>query len=316
MSPDACMPSDPFADPETLEDHALGAFLGLAVGDALGATVEFMTRREIEARYGIHSRIVGGGWLNLKPGQVTDDTGMALALGRALIAAGGFDTATVADGFLAWLKSRPVDCGNTVRRGLRRVLTHGTLEAPYRESDGGNGAAMRLLPVALATLGAAPEQTRAWTLGQAHITHNQAQSDAACLGLVGMVHAALAGRGMAGVRAEAARLVAAEPAFRFSPYPGRSSAYIVDTMQTVLHYYFATDSVRACLIETVNQGGDADTTGALAGMLAGATHGASAIPAAWTRRLDRSVTAEIRAQTRALLRLAQQSDQAGPAPAG
>ncbi|MBB4287656.1 ADP-ribosyl-[dinitrogen reductase] hydrolase [Roseospira goensis] len=297
--------SDPFGDPEALEDRALGAFLGLAVGDALGATVEFMTRREIQHRYGIHSRIIGGGWLKLKPGQVTDDTGMALALGRALIADGGFDRRTVADAFIAWLKSRPVDCGNTVRRGLRRVLTHGTLEAPFNDGDGGNGAAMRVVPVALATLGARDDRVAAWTLGQARITHHQAQSDAACVALVRMVHAALRGHGVAGVRTEAARLLAAEPRFRFTPYPGHSSAYIVDTMQTVLHYYFSTDSARACVVGAVNQGGDADTTGALAGMLAGATYGAQAIPAAWRDRLDRSVAAEIRSQTRALLAIAQ-----------
>jgi ADP-ribosyl-[dinitrogen reductase] hydrolase len=73
----------------------------------------------------------------------------------------------------------------------------------------------------------------------------------------------------------------------------------------VLHYYFSTDSPRACVIGAVNQGGDADTTGGLAGMLAGATHGAAALPTAWVDRLDRSVAAEIRAQTRALLAIAQ-----------
>ncbi|KAA5607611.1 ADP-ribosyl-[dinitrogen reductase] hydrolase [Roseospira marina] len=296
---------DPFADPEALEDRALGAYLGLAIGDALGATVEFMTHREIEHRYGVHSRMVGGGWLNLAPGQVTDDTGMALALGRALISTGGFSPQAVADAFIAWLKSKPVDCGNTVRRGLRRAMTHGTLHAPYNDGDGGNGAAMRLAPVAIATLGAPDDEMIAWVLGQARITHHQRYSDAACVALVRMVHRALRGEGMAGVRAEANRLVETEKKFRFTPYRGYSSAYIIDTMQTVLHYYFSTDSLRGCIIETVNQGGDADTTGAIAGMVAGATHGASDLPSAWTRKLDKSVSAEIRAQTRALLMLAQ-----------
>ena len=68
-----------------LFDQALGAYLGLAVGDALGATVEFLTPREIAAQYGVLKDIVGGGWLKLKPGQVTDDTTMSLALGDALL---------------------------------------------------------------------------------------------------------------------------------------------------------------------------------------------------------------------------------------
>ena len=70
-------------------DRALGAYLGLALGDALGATVEFMTPREIAHQFahqgGVHRHIVGGGWLKLAPGQVTDDTTMSLALGEALL---------------------------------------------------------------------------------------------------------------------------------------------------------------------------------------------------------------------------------------
>ena len=71
---------------DALADRALGAYLGLALGDALGATVEFMTPREIAAAHGVHRRIVGAGWLKLAPGQVTDDTTMSLALGRATAA--------------------------------------------------------------------------------------------------------------------------------------------------------------------------------------------------------------------------------------
>jgi ADP-ribosyl-[dinitrogen reductase] hydrolase len=66
--------------------RAEAAYLGLALGDALGATVEFMTPREIAHHYGVHREIVGGGWLKLKAGQVTDDTGMSLALGEAILA--------------------------------------------------------------------------------------------------------------------------------------------------------------------------------------------------------------------------------------
>src|SRR5664279_3482379 len=69
-------------------DRALGAYLGLAIGDALGATVEFMRPREIALQYGVHREIIGGGWLKLARGQVTDDTTMSLALGTALLQAG------------------------------------------------------------------------------------------------------------------------------------------------------------------------------------------------------------------------------------
>ncbi len=288
----------------TLEERALGAFLGFAVGDALGATVEFMTRREIEAKYGVHRKMIGGGWLHLAPGQVTDDTEMALALGRSLLRRGGFDARDVCEEFSAWLKSGPVDVGNTCRRGIRRYMTHGTTEGAFCEGDGGNGAAMRLLPLAIATVHR-PDLFAEWTPAQCRITHHHPLSDDASLTFGRMVHALLRGEGIKGAREIASGLIEQHKGFRFEPYRGQSSAYIVDTVQTVFHFYFVTDSFKTCAIETVNQGGDADTTGALAGMLAGATYGVGAIPAAWLNRLDRKVAEEIRGQVRGLLKLAE-----------
>lgn len=286
----------------TLEDRALGAFLGFAVGDALGATVEFMTRREIEAKYGLHRKMIGGGWLHLQPGQVTDDTEMALALSRSLVRKGTFDVHDVCEEFAAWLKSGPVDVGNTCRRGIRRYITHGTVEGPFCEGDGGNGAVMRNLPVALATMDH-PDRFAAWTVAQCHITHHHPLSDDAALALGDMVRALLMGQGMRQARDIAGALVEKHSTFRFEPYKGLSTAYVVDTVQTVLHFYFRTDSFRNCVIETVNQGGDADTTGALAGMLAGATYGVHDIPSAWLNKLDRKVADEIRHLVPKLLRL-------------
>ncbi|MGP8123149.1 MAG: ADP-ribosyl-[dinitrogen reductase] hydrolase [Xanthobacteraceae bacterium] len=287
----------------SLQDRALAAFLGFAAGDALGATVEFMTRAEIAARHGVHDEIVGGGWLRLKPGAVTDDTDMALALGRSLVRRGGFDVHDACEEFAAWLKSRPVDVGNTCRRGIRRYLTQGTVEGPFYEGAAGNGAAMRILPVALATLGH-PDRAAAWTRSQGHITHNHPLSDAASLALVRMLHAVLSGGGKAAARDIAAALVEERPEFRFAPYRGQSSAYVVDTMQTVLHFFFTTDSFSDCVIAAVNQGGDADTTGALAAMLAGATYGLAAVPGKWLDRLDSKIAAEVRRQVPDLLAIA------------
>ena len=70
---------------EEIRNHARAAFIGMAIGDALGATVEFMTASEIAAKYGTFREIIGGGWLRLKPGQVTDDTEMALCIARAIV---------------------------------------------------------------------------------------------------------------------------------------------------------------------------------------------------------------------------------------
>jgi len=286
----------------SLIERALGAYLGFAVGDALGATVEFMTRGEIEAKYRLHRKMIGGGWLHLAPGQVTDDTEMSLCLGRSLIRRQGFDLPDICDEFAAWLKSGPVDVGNTCRRGIRRYITNGSVEGAYCDGDAGNGAAMRNLPLALATLGR-PDLLDRWSIAQAHITHNHPLSDDATLALARMAQALVEGRGMREARDVARQLVAKHKTFRFEVFHGQSTAYIVDTMQTVLHFYFLTDSFRSCLIEVVNQGGDADTTGAIAGMLAGATYGVRDIPTAWLGKLDKTVAEEIRAQVTGLLAL-------------
>lgn len=287
----------------TLEERALGAYLGFAVGDALGASVEFMTRGEIREKHGLHRKMIGGGWLHLAPGQVTDDTEMSLCLGRSLVRRGGLDLDDLCGEFAAWLKSGPVDVGNTCRRGIRRYMTHGSTDGGYCEGDAGNGAAMRNLPVAVATLGR-PDLLESWSLGQCHVTHHHPLSDDATLALGRMTQALLAGHGMKAARDEANALAARHRCFRFETFRGQSTAYVVDTVQTVLHFYFLTDSFRNCLIEVVNQGGDADTTGAVAGMLAGATYGVRGIPAAWAGRLDKAVADEIRAQVPALLALA------------
>jgi ADP-ribosyl-[dinitrogen reductase] hydrolase len=288
----------------TLQDRVLGAFLGFAIGDALGATVEFMTRGEIVARYGVHDRITGGGWLRLAPGQVTDDTEMTLALGRSLIRRRGLDLRDLCEEFAAWLKKGPVDVGNTCRRGIRRYLTEGSVAGPYFEGDAGNGAAMRVLPVALASFGH-PNIAAEWCRAQCRVTHHHPLSDAAALTLMRMVYVLLAGEGRMAARRWADALVEEHRMFRFDPYRGQSSAFVVDTLQTVLHFYFRTESFPDCVVQTVNQGGDADTTGALAAMLAGATYGVSAIPVSWLARLERAVAAEIREQAPRLLAIAE-----------
>jgi ADP-ribosyl-[dinitrogen reductase] hydrolase len=87
--------------------------------------------------------------------------------------------------------------------------------------------------------------------------------------------------------------VAAYPTFRFEPYPGLATGYVVDTLQTVFHNFFRSRSFEECIINTVNQGGDADTTGAIAGGLAGAYYGLEEIPRRWQKKMDRRVLTEL-----------------------
>ncbi len=288
--------------------RAEAAYLGLAIGDALGATVEFMTPREIRAAYpakrGIHREMVGGGWLRLKSGQVTDDTTMSLALGNAILAAGGAVRALAcAQAFDGWMRGKPNDIGNTVRRNLITFRKTGDPQAPLSEHDAGNGAAMRVLPVALATLHRNEAAVRAAVRAQAHVTHNNPASDAACEFLTLAVQDALRGAGLRDLYRQRIRpFVAAHPEFAFRPRRRENpSGWVVETLQAVMQALLDTGSFEDCLIDVVNRGGDADTTGAIAGMLAGALYGPASLPPRWLKALDARVRDQCAAQARALV---------------
>ena len=284
-----------------LWDRALGSFLGLAIGDALGATLEFMTVREIAAQYKVHREIIGGGWLRLRAGRVTDDTEMALALGSAVIAC-GWNVRAIADAFAAWMQGNPVDIGNACRRGISHYIADGSLCVPPAEDNAGNGAAMRNLPTVLVSLASEGLLVQR-TLEQAHLTHNHPQSDAAAVALARMTRLLLLVGEQASCNQIADHLVARHPAFCFKPWSGKASGYIVHTLQTVFDGFFNTGCFEDCLVRVVNRGGDADTTGALAGQLAGALYGVQGIPARWLKKLDPKVTTAIYLQTQELLKL-------------
>jgi ADP-ribosyl-[dinitrogen reductase] hydrolase len=218
-----------------------------------------------------------------------------------------FDVGLMADELAQWWRGKPVDCGNTCRRGIVRYLTDGSLAGVFNEGDAGNGALMRNLPIALATLGR-PDWLRQVSVAQAHVTHHHPLSDAATVAFGEMLHVLLTQsepeRALPACRALADGLVAEHPAFRFEPYPGQATGYVVDTVQTVLHHFFKAPDFESAVVATVNQGADADTTGALVGMLAGAVCGAQALPRRWLAKLDRGVRMAITEQTSALLALA------------
>ena len=291
---------------ERLLDKAKAAYLGLAIGDALGATVEFLTPNEIRHQIGIHNEITGGGWLRLKAGHVTDDTTMALALGKSILAKGCVDAQAAAEAFDAWMRAKPVDIGNTVRRNLIQFRKTGNPAAPASEHDAGNGAAMRLLPIALACYGQPPETTIISSRAQAHVTHNNALSDAACETLILMVQDLMSGCEAIDVERErAVTLVQKHPVFAYDKKRcDNPSGYIVDTIQAVFQSFFATENFEDCLMDVVNRGGDADTTGAIAGMLAGACYGMDSIPKRWLKALDEATSQKCTDQALALMTLA------------
>lgn len=291
----------------SIQQRVLGAYLGLAVGDALGATVEFMTPAEIRTTYDVHNRIIGGGWLRLRPGQVTDDTTMTLALGRSIIEHGHVDAMHVAQAFDAWMRAKPVDIGNTVRRGILHFRNTGDPVSPRNEHSAGNGACMRCLPVALATLNHPWQDVVSASRGQAHVTHNNELSDAGTECVIAMIQGALRGESLTQLEEGPVKaLLERYPQFAFHTQQDNPTGYIVHTLRTVFHSLHKTNDFESSLVDAVNRGGDADTTGAIAGMIAGAIYGVEAIPHHWVKALDTKVAAACQEQAIILLRLSDQ----------
>jgi ADP-ribosyl-[dinitrogen reductase] hydrolase len=239
---------------------------------------------------------------------------MSLALGDAILAAGKVDAHAAAAAFDDWMRAKPVDIGNTVRRNLVTYRQTGNPEAPPSEHDAGNGAAMRILPVALACYGRPPAETIFASRAQAHVTHNNFLSDAACETLAFMVQDLVRGDDIVDVeQRHAAALVGRHRAFAYDRKRcGNPGGFVVETLQAVFQAFFATESFEDCLIDVVNRGGDADTTGAIAGMLAGACYGTEGLPRAWLRALDAAVRERCEAQAEALYALARERQHAPP----
>lgn len=284
----------------SLQERALGSYLGLAVGDALGATTEFMLPREIVVKHGVHRHMIGGGWLRLKAGRVTDDTEMCIHMANSILDNGEYRVEAVADEFVKWMKSKPVDIGSTVRLGIKRYMHKGITQSPQSDMAAGNGACMRNLPIIFYGLNRW-SSFEEMTLSQSHITHNNKWSDLITLFIGEMTRLLLTEGDKMAVLNEVSKFIQEYPKCSYSRYKGEASGYIVDTFKTVMHYFFDSRTFEETLVRVVNQGGDADTNGAIAGMMAGALYGVNEIPNRWLRKLDPKVKHIIKYQTDKLL---------------
>ncbi len=176
-------------------DRALGCLLGLAVGDAVGTTLEFVAR---DTRPPL-TDMIGGGPFGLRPGEWTDDTSMVLCLGDSLIVRNGLDQRDLMGRFVRWWRQgenshngRCFDIGITTREALHRFLETGDPVAgsvdPMRA---GNGSIMRLAPVALRWAGSR-EQAIAAARAQSVTTHAAPAPVEACALLAEILTEAIA----------------------------------------------------------------------------------------------------------------------------
>jgi ADP-ribosyl-[dinitrogen reductase] hydrolase len=230
---------------------------------------------------------------------------MSLALGDALLKSGGVSAKAVAESFSDWMRRKPVDIGNTVRRGIVQFRNTGRPWVDENEYDAGNGACMRSLPIAIVYVNGSQDTLIVASRTQAHTTHNNPLSDAGTEAVLLMCTAAMKGEDIASLKQIAERLVEDHKVFRFDNRRVENpSGYIVETLQAVFQALFENHSFESTLVDVVNRGGDADTTGAIAGMIAGAYYGLSEIPKKWLKKLDPFIVKRCKLQTSDLLELA------------
>jgi len=278
-------------------DRFRGCLLGLAVGDAVGTTLEFKPKGSFIPIIDM----VGGGPFRLKPGEWTDDTSMALCLATSLLECQGFDADDQMQRYCRWhaegyLSSNGCcfDIGNTVSNALRSYKIHGN---PYAGSTdawlAGNGSLMRLAPVPMFYYPQI-EQAVVFAAESSRTTHGAAECIDACCLYSRFVLRALAGEDKEqllfadSITFSGATKIAAIADGHYrtkNEHDIRGTGYVVDCLEAALWCFWTTDSFRDAILKAANLGDDADTTAAVCGQIAGAYYGSAGIPASWKEQL-------------------------------
>ena len=281
-----------------------GCLVGLAVGDAVGTTLEFKTPGTFEPL----DDMVGGGPYRLQPGQWTDDTSMALCLAESLVACEGFNAGHQMDLYVRWWREgylsstgRCFDIGNTVKDALKRYQqTEFAMMGSTDPMSAGNGSLMRLAPVAM-FFATDPELAIRLCGESSRTTHGARTCIDACRYFGGLIVGALRGATKEELLSERycpvvglweqAPLCAeideiATGSFkRVEPPDIVGSGYVVKSLEAALWAFYRSETFEEGCLKAANLGNDADTTAAIYGQIAGAFYGMDGIPSGWREKL-------------------------------
>ena len=280
-----------------LIDRFRGCLLGLAVGDAVGTTVEFKPR----GSFPLMTDMVGGGPFDLKPGQWTDDTSMALCLATSLLECGKFNPTDQMDRYFQWYREGYLssngecfDIGNTVFLALTDYKKTGyAYSGSMHPNAAGNGCIMRLAPVPMFYY---PDRDRVQlhAAESSRTTHGAEECIDACQLFGDILFKALSGANKAEilaenpavkVRSEKLQAIAAGAYQTQAIENIRGSGYVVQSLEAALWCFWQTKTFESAILMAANLGDDADTTAAICGQVAGAYYGAMGIPEAWLSKL-------------------------------
>jgi ADP-ribosyl-[dinitrogen reductase] hydrolase len=278
----------------TAADRAAGALLGLAVGDAVGTTLEFAAPGSFEPI----DDMVGGGPFGLRPGEWTDDNSMALCLAESVLDRDGMDLSDQLSRYLLWFEhgylssnGRCFDIGFTTSSQLRRFTSSGEPVDPRPDQDAAaNGSLMRLAGVPI-RWHRDPAEAADMSGACSRSTHAAERPVDACRVLGAMLASLIAGTPAKEVldpdfwrwgRLHPEVEAVARGSWRTKEPPAvRGTGYCVDALEAALWAVGGASSYRQAVLRAANLGDDADTTAAIAGQLAGARWGASGIPPSW-----------------------------------
>ena len=291
----------------------LGGLWGSVVGDALGVPVEFKDRTEVQADPVVGMR--GFGTHRQPPGTWSDDSSLLLCSAESLVMH-EFNTDDMGERFLAWRREemwtpwgKVFDVGTATSQALGRIASgvRPEMAGGGEENSNGNGSLMRILPVVLrfAQLPIAKLTDRIHRASA--ITHRHPRSQMAC-GL----YALLVRQLLESTQPDEAFRKASDEFRAFydaDPWWGAelqsfqlllagdmaerpeseidSGGYVMETLAASIWCLLTTRSFKDCVLKAVNLGRDTDTTGCVAGGLAGVAYGVESIPADWVAQLAR-----------------------------
>ena len=289
------------------KDRYLGCLIGLAVGDALGTTLEFKRPGSFKPI----KDMVGGGPFSLKPGEWTDDTSMALCLAESIIECRGFDPADQMRRYLKWYRKghlssngRCFDIGNTVSDALVKFERTGeSFSGSTNPFSAGNGSIMRLAPMPMFFAGN-PLEAIEKSGESSRTTHGATAAVDACRYFGALIAGALNGVGKEELLSDHYSPVSggwtqnplvkeiaeiASGSFKEKTPPQiQGTGYVVKSLEAALWAFYRSESFEEGCLMAVNLGDDADTTGAVYGQLAGAFYGLSGIPNSWVSKLAKN----------------------------
>lgn len=281
-----------------------GCLLGLAVGDALGTTLEF----EPPGSFIPLDDMVGGGPFDLKPGQWTDDTSLALCLAESLIERRCFDPVDQLERYLSWRETGHLsstgtcfDIGITTSDAISRFnLTREPFPGPTEAQSAGNGSIMRLAAIPM-FYAAHPDEAIRMSGQSSRTTHGATEAVDGCRYLGGLLVGALNGVSKDELLSAGYSPVdnfwteyplsglineIAQGSFKYREPPEiKGLGYVVKSLEAALWAFDRSSSYREGCLMAANLGDDADTTAAVYGQLAGAFYGESGIPEDWRSKL-------------------------------